>query len=338
MEGVRNLMARPIILPLAADTRALEAEIRRALGKNYQLTGFGSRGFTQPLGKIKGSLGEFDKSLEASNARVIAFGASAGAIYALSTALRHTVRATIEVQKSLTDINVILGLSEKRLAGFGSKLFDVASGTGQSFSAVANAATELSRQGLGAAETLKRTRDALILTRLSGLDAASSVSALTAVMNGFNDVMLDSTSIVNKMAAVDAAFAVSSADLAEALKRVGSTANTAGVGFDELISVVTAAQQVTARGGSVIGNSFKTIFTRMQRPRVLTVLASLGIAVKDAAGDIRPLMSILQDLAKTYGFFTLLENTPTKKQEKLSNLTKTYSFFTFLEKSHPQTK
>ena len=59
--------------------------------------------------------------------------------------------------------------------------------------------------------------------------------------------------------------AVSSADLAEALSRVGASAKDAGVTFNELIALVTSAQQVTARGGSVIGNSFKTLFTRLQR-------------------------------------------------------------------------
>ena len=32
----------------------------------------------------------------------------------------------------------------------------------------------------------------------------------------------------------------------------------AGVSLDELIALVTSAQQTTARGGAVIGNSFKT--------------------------------------------------------------------------------
>jgi UDP-glucose 4-epimerase len=48
----------------------------------------------------------------------------------------------------------------------------------------------------------------------------------------------------------------------EAIKRVGSSASDVGVSFDQLIALVTSAQQVTARGGSVIGNSFKTIFNK----------------------------------------------------------------------------
>ena len=104
----------------------------------------------------------------------------------------------------------------------------------------------------------------MTLARLSGLGVEESVNAITAALNGFRNAALSSTAVIDKIIAVDQAFAVSGADLAEALRRVGSTAEGAGVGLDELLGIVTAAQQITARGGAVIGNSFKTIFTRIR--------------------------------------------------------------------------
>ena len=258
-----------------------------------------TKGF-RPLGRINGQLGEFEKSLDASNARVLAFGASAGAILAVKKAFTATVKAAIEVQKSLKDINVILQATEGNLKKFGSELFKIASDTGQAFHVAAEAATELARQGLGTVETLKRTRDALILARLSGLGAAEAVNALTAALNTFTKVGLDSTAIINKLANVDAAFAVSSEDLAKALGRVGSAAVSAGVNFDQLLAIVTTAQQKTARGGAVIGNSFKTIFTRIQRPRVIKQLEELGVAVRGVQGETLPAMKVLENLAKTF--------------------------------------
>ncbi|MAH46186.1 phage tail tape measure protein, partial [Candidatus Pacearchaeota archaeon] len=258
-----------------------------------------TKGF-RPLGRINGQLGEFEKSLDASNARVLAFGASAGAILAVKKAFVVTVKSAIEVEKSLQDINVILGATSQNLRKFGSDLFEIASKTGQAFQVAATAATELARQGLGTEETLKRTRDALILARLAGMDAAEAVNALTAAINTFNKAGLDSTAIINKLANVDAAFAVSSDDLAKALGRVGASAQGAGVNFDELLAIVTTVQQKTARGGAVIGNSFKTIFTRIQRPRVIKELENLGIAIRGVEGEVLPAMKVLQNLAKQF--------------------------------------
>ena len=39
-------------------------------------------------------------------------------------------------------------------------------------------------------------------------------------------------------------------------------------------------QQTTARGGAVIGNSLKTIFTRIQRPESIRQIEELGIVVE----------------------------------------------------------
>jgi TP901 family phage tail tape measure protein len=285
---------------VAGETTQLQKDIKRALKGGYSLGSLDGKGVSQPLGKIKGQLGEFDKSMEAANARVIAFGASTGAIYAVATAIQHMVKSAIEVEKALTDINVILGATSTNLEKFGNSLFAIASATGQSFKTIAEAASELARQGLGVEESLGRVRDAMILARISGLDAADAVSSLTAVLNGFTKAAYESNEVVNKIVAVDAAFAVSAADLAEAIKRVGSTAAEAGVSLEELLAITAATQQVTARGGAVIGNAFKTIFTRMQRPRVIEALKAVGVETKNASGSSLGLMKVLENMAKSY--------------------------------------
>jgi TP901 family phage tail tape measure protein len=320
-------------IDVRANTRGLEKDILKAL-KTVEFSEINTKKSSQALGRITGQVSEFNKSLEASNARVVAFGASAGAIFAVEKAFSSLISSTIEVQKKLTDVNILLNLSSSGLQKFGDSLFDIAKNTAQSFSTVADAATELSRQGLGVEETLKRTNAALVLTRLSGLDAKSSVDALTATLNSFAGSALDAVEVVNKLANVDAAFAVSSADLANAISRVGSTAVDAGVSLDELIALVTSAQQTTARGGAVIGNSFKTIFTRLQRGKVQDLLGSLGVDTTEGQSAI----SLLQQLAATYDTLGAAQKSYVAEQvggvfqinilkAALSDLGKEYSIF-----------
>jgi TP901 family phage tail tape measure protein len=287
-----------ITLDIGANTRQAEKDIQKLVSRSYNIN-LNTKG-DQPLGRITGKVNEFSKSLDASNARVIAFGASAGIIFGLERAFTALVSSTIEVQKSLQDINVILNVSAQNLQKFGAELFSIARNTGQSFQEVAKAATEFSRQGLGVEETLKRTNEALILSRLSGLDTAKSVEALTAAVNSFASQAVTATEIVNKFANVDAAFAVSSADLADAIARVGSSAAQSGVSLNELIAIVTSAQQTTARGGAVIGNSFKTIFTRLQREKVVDLLESLGISGTDSSGQVKSTIQLLTELGTVY--------------------------------------
>ena len=113
------MAASDIKLRVSAETTQLQRDIKKSLKGGYSIGGLDTKKFSAPLGRIKGQLGEFEKSMEAANARVIAFGASTGAIYAVTSALAHLVQSSIEVEKTLTDINSILGVSSSNLASFG---------------------------------------------------------------------------------------------------------------------------------------------------------------------------------------------------------------------------
>ena len=262
------------------------------------------KGFRQPLGRITGDLNMFDSALAASNARVIAFGASTAVIGGISKAFKELAQTTVLVGKQFADINRILSLSNKNFEKFGNQLFEISKKNATSFQDTTKAALEFARQGLKTEETLKRTSDALTLVRLTGINADKAVATLTATVNAFEGTMLDTTTAVNKFVAVETKFAVGARDLVEAIGRVGSSARDAKVGFDELNAMVTSVQQTTGRGGAVIGNAMKTIFTRLQRQSTLDALSQYNVAVKDIQGNTLPAMQILDNFAKSYAGLT----------------------------------
>ena len=266
------------------------------------------------LSKATVKADEFSKSLEASNARVIAFGASAGLIMNIDRALKAMVRSALQVEKAMMDVNVVMQVSNKELERFGKGMFKVAKETAQSFAVVSEAGIELARQGLGIEKTLLRTKDALILTRLTGMNAADAVKSLTAAVNSFNKEGVTSAEVINRMAKVDAKFAVSSEDLAKSISRVGASAVSAGVSMNELMAITTAVQQRTARGGAVIGNAFKTIFTRIQRSDVQQRLENIGVATRDMGGKMLSGIKIVENLAKSFNGLTKAQQSSVSEQ------------------------
>ena len=312
MASAITLSASVTGIPQSVQRQVRQAQ--QALNRRPLTLKLDPKGFKQPLGRITGDLNEFQKSLDASVARTFAFGAAVGVVSKVSDAFKALVDSTIEVQRELKNINILLGLSTSQLAGFSKELFGVAQNTSQAFQTVATAATEFSRQGLSAEQTLKRVNDAMILTRLSGLSAEQAVSSLTAAVNGFRKEAVTSTEVVNRLANVDANFAVSSKDLADALSRAGSTAQGAKVQFNELLAAVTAVQQNTARGGSVIGNAFKSIFTRIQRSGVQDALNAIGVETRNVDGSFRSGIAIIKDYAKAYDGLTDAQRAYTAEQ------------------------
>ncbi|MGA0317685.1 MAG: phage tail tape measure protein, partial [Flavobacteriaceae bacterium] len=278
------------------------ADIAKKAGRNLKIN-LGTnakdiKSLEQPLGRITGKADEFGKSMEAANARVIAFGASVGIINAVVQSFKSLVNTTIEVEKNLAKINSILKTTTSGLNALKGQIFDIARNTEQTFDTVAEAALELSRQGLSATEVTKRLNDALILSRLSGISAAEAVAGLTAAVNSFTKAGLTTGEVLNKISNAANQFAVSERDLIEGFKRSASVAEQAGVSIDELGGIITAVQQKTARGGAVIGNSFKTIFTRIGRAENLELLKSIGVEIQDLQGNILPATKLIENLGK----------------------------------------
>lgn len=293
---------------VAANQAALTASIQAGVqaynqrfAQNNQLNlTVNQRAFSQPLGRMTGDVKDFEAALAASNARVIAFGASTAVLGGVIRSFKELANVTIEVEKNLADINRVFGLTTSQLQKFSTDLFNVTKQTASSFNDASQAALEFSRQGLKAEETLQRTKDALTLTRLAGISTANAVDALTSTVNGFAATGVTTSQILNKLVAVEQDFAVGAGDLAEALSRTGQAAQEAGVSLDQLNALVTSAQQSTARGGAVIGNALKTIFTRLQRTETLDQLEAFNIAVRDVQGNILPAVTILQNFAGAY--------------------------------------
>ena len=293
-------------LRIPAEVTGLEASVQAAAkraGRNLKLNlGTNAKsieGLSQPLGRITGKADQFTKSMEAANARVLAFGASVGVLNAVTQGFKNLVTTTIQVEKQLASINTILGATSGQLNKFKDTIFEVARNTEQSFDTVANAALELSRQGLKAEQVTERLNDSLILARLSGLGASEAVAGLTAAINSFKKEGVTSAEVLNKLSAASIKAAVSERDLIEGIKRSGSVATQAGVSLDELVGVISAVQERTARGGAVIGNSFKTIFTRIQSLDKLKTMQELGVQIEDTSGKILSGTQLIQNLGKT---------------------------------------
>lgn len=265
-----------------------------------QIDARGIEAFSRPLGRITGQADEFTKSMEAANARVIAFGASVGTLNAIVQSFKNIITISADVEEALNQIVVASNnINADNVNELSQGLFNVAKSTGQSFKIASEAALEFSRQGKTLKETLDSTRAALALTRLTGLDATQAVRGLTAAVNAFSEEGLSYADVVNRMAAVDTNFAVSSKDLIEGISRSASVAQEAGVSFNELTGLITTLQERTARGGAVIGNALKTIFTRVQTTDNLKYLRDLGFELYDVEGRILPVVDIMKKLANT---------------------------------------
>lgn len=256
--------------------------------------------FSGPLGKITGDVKQFDKSLDAATARVIAFTSTTSILYSVGAAMKRLVGDAIAVEAALAKIQAISFSSSSSMKLFGDELFKIANKTSQSFTDVAAAAEEFSRQGLSTAETLKAVSAASVLAKLSGTSLASSIEGLVGIMQTFSAQALEYKDVVSLLTSVDAQFATSAAGLVEGLKRVSSVASDAGLTLQDTAAAIASVRQLTGRSEAVIGNGLKTIITNFRTEAVGKQLESIGVYTKDAQGNFRDLTSVIGEVQEAF--------------------------------------
>lgn len=257
------------------------------------------RSYEAPLGRINGLVNNFDKSLAASNARVLAFGASVASVGAVERAFSSLLNSTVEVQKALKELQVISEASNSEIVEYGNKLFDVARNTATSFKDAAKVALEFSRQSLTMNQIIERTNDVMIMMRITGINLGEAINGLTATINAFSDEDLSSGEILNALSAIDLAAAASTDGIIKGMARSASAARSAGVSFRELASFIATLQEVTGLPGGVLGNSAKSIFTRVIDPSKLELLKNYNVKIESDNGELLETMDILKNMART---------------------------------------
>lgn len=276
---------------------ASQVDVTKLIRANMPSRAF--RDYEAPLGKINGLVNDFDKSLAASNARVLAFGASVASVGAVERAFSSLLDSTIDVQKALKELQVISEASNSEIVEYGNRLFDVARDTATSFKDAAKAALEFSRQGLAMNQIIERTNDTMIMMRLTGISLDEAINGLTATINAFSNEDLSSSEILNALSAIDLAAAASTDGIIQGMARSASAARSAGVSFRELAAFIATLQETTGLQGGVLGNSAKSIFTRIIDPSKLQTLKGFGIKVESDNGELLETMDILKNMAKT---------------------------------------
>jgi len=292
-------MAQPVIFNLGFDDSQAISTINRVAShaerrfNNLRING-------RPFKEIGNEAQKFDRTLSQVSDRFIAFAAATQLVYGLSNAFKALFNNAVKVEDALAQIQVNMKTSAQQMTKLSSGLFRVASETGQSFYEAADAAAEFGRQGLGLNKVLEATKAALVLTQTTGLAVEDSVRGLTVAVNTFQREGLSYADVVNKMAEADTNFAVSSKDLVEFISRVGSAATDANISFEQTLAVATSLKQITGRTGSVLGNSFKSIITRLQRGRTRDVLEDVGVSTTNIDGSFKNQITVLRNLANTY--------------------------------------
>lgn len=287
-------------IPMTAEQAA---ELQR-LTKNAENAKAGMRG----LGKDTLTFGQ---ELGTALKRTVTWSIAMGVFYGSLREIKEGIGFVRDLDKSLTNIGVVTGQKVSELSDLARQYNSVAKELGSTTKEITEGALEFIRQGLSVADTNELIRVSTIQSKLANMSSAQSTEYLTSIMNGFRLEASDMMKVLDTLVNLDNNYATSVAEIAQAMQRSSVSAQIAGISLEELSSMITVVSSVTRQSAESIGESFKTIFARMQDVKmgkaldeegedisnVEAVLTKHGIALRDTNLEFRDLSDVLDDVA-----------------------------------------
>lgn len=239
--------------------------------------------------------------------RFLAFAAPTSIFLALVAAIKSGVKEAIDFEKEMVRLSQVTGRSVASLSDLSGEITRLATGLGTSSKELSSVAVTLAQAGLNAKDT-KSALEALARSSLAATfdDINQTTEGAIAVFRQFGVGAKDLQGVIGSLNAVSAQFAVESDDLVSAIRRTGGAFKVSGGNLNELLGLFTSVRATTRESADSIATGFRTIFTRIQRPRTIQFLKELGVELQNAKGQfigpveaVRRLNLALQDIATT---------------------------------------
>jgi len=216
--------------------------------------------------------------------------------YAPFRGLKEAVSLIYKVDEQMTQLKRVMD-SFTDFEGMLARQSDLAKKLGRSMTDVGESMIEFARMGNNESQTMDLTKVAVLAQNISELTPTEAVNAITSAMISFNIEADRSITIVDKLNQIDNNYSVTTQQLAIGMQKAGATAKQFGVEMDTLLGYETAIMSATRESGSVVGNSLRTIFSRITTmSEAEGVLKSVGVSIRGLSGDVKPVQDILTDL------------------------------------------
>ncbi|NBX37747.1 MAG: phage tail tape measure protein, partial [Planctomycetes bacterium] len=230
-------------------------------------------------------------------------------LYSAVNVASQMARTAVEVEATLTRIQGILDTkSPSAAAAIGRGVIDNAYSTGTNITESLRAAQTFAQIGANPQEVVRLSRAALTGQMGAGLEPQQATELLIASRNITNG-RLAPEDLLDRIARIEARYAVSAQDLSEGIMRVGSLAtqmqpDSLGVvdAFDTVNASITQIVERTRISGNQAATALRFIISRLSAPEVGRELQNdFGIRLAgDTPEQMRPLQDILQEISTRY--------------------------------------
>ena len=220
------------------------------------------------------------------------------------------------LDKAMTNIAVVTDMSVSNLWGKINEYMSIAQQYGVTTQGVYEVSQLYYQQGLGTSEVMAATTETLKLARVAGMGYAEAADAMTVAIRSFKMEMSDAAVVTDVYSKVAAVTASSQEELAIAMSKTASSAESVGSSFENTTAMLAVMIETTRESAQNLGSALKSIISRygemkvgltvdsegedIDYNKVDTALKSIGISIKDAQGQFRDFDEVIFELSEKW--------------------------------------
>lgn len=214
-----------------------------------------------------------------------------------------------DLNESLNNIRIVTGQNIDQMSKFADTANKAAKALSTSTTAYTDASLIYYQQGLNDAEVAERTEATVKLANVSRESAETVSEWMTAIWNNFDNGTRSLESYADVLTALGAATASSADEIAAGLEKFSAVADTVGLSYDYAASALATVTAETRQSADVVGTALRTLFARIEGLQLgetlddgttlnkySQALATVGVNIKTASGDLKDMDDILNEL------------------------------------------
>lgn len=301
------------------DTSKAEAQLNALTGKdrkvNIQATvnGNGVDSLNNSIQQTQGNANKLSVSLK----DMATMRLKSDTLSAIRSQIESAGKAVTDLNQAMTLVNMTMSnMTDASLNSLKQQSISMAKELSTYTKTVTDAITIYANENESAASMLTKAQPTVLLSAASGMKASAAADAIQGILNQFNlseDQAMHVADTVEKLSSEIALdFSKGCDTISQSIATSGSVVNEAGMSFEKYAALVSTTAEKTRQSGSVIGNAFKTIFSRISRSKdglttdaemsdAEAAFKSVGVSVRGADGDLRDVSDTLDDLNKVWG-------------------------------------
>ncbi len=218
------------------------------------------------------------------------------------------IKNMLEAQEELAQLSITLGREQEVLAQAYHDVADAVDGTGiamndalDAYAIAVRATANITDENERFAKSNELLADSLAFTKLSGMESAQAIDAISAAMRQWD--IDDATQLMDIWVKTLDVANVSLEDLAEVFANSSESAKGMGLSVEELSAVVGLMAQNTTMSGAQISSALEAMFGGFTKQGGIRAFADIGKDIRDLGFlDIAQELVVLQDQMSTQDF------------------------------------